>query len=322
VSLLLALNTDPSFLVDELVAGLTLGAVYALIALGYTMIYGILKLLNFAHGDVYMIGAYTGYFVMTGLGGPLKPRVPIVVLILLMFVAAMIGCGLLGVVIERFAYRPLRNAPRIAPLITALGVSFFLQASAQLIFGAEIRSYDTFNLGNSVLFQKGIHRVIFGINVDISLVRILVIFSAIFLMVALTLFVARTQIGKAMRATSYDREAAAMMGINVDRVIVATFFIGSALAGAAGVMTGLVFQQISIFMGFQAGLKAFTAAVIGGIGNIPGAMLGGFAVGLAESLAQGFVSSEFKDVIVFGVLIAFMLLRPQGLLGTPAIDKV
>jgi branched-chain amino acid transport system permease protein len=320
VSLVLAFNT--SFFVDEVVAGLTLGAVYALIALGYTMIYGILKLLNFAHGDVYMVGAYTGYFVMTGLGGPLAPRVPIVALILLMFLAAMVACGFLGVVIERFAYRPLRNAPRIAPLITALGVSFFLQASAQLLFGAEIRSYDTFSLDNSVLFVKGIHRTIFGVAVDISLVRIVVIIAAILLMIALTLFVARTQIGKAMRATSYDREAAAMMGINVDRVIVATFFIGSALAGAAGVMTGLVFQQISIFMGFQAGLKAFTAAVIGGIGNIPGAMIGGFAVGLAESLAQGYVSSEFKDVIVFAVLIAFMLLRPQGLLGTPAIDKV
>jgi branched-chain amino acid transport system permease protein len=320
VSLVLAFNT--SFFVDEVVAGLTLGAVYALIALGYTMIYGILKLLNFAHGDVYMVGAYTGYFVMTGLGGPLAPRVPIVALILLMFLAAMVACGFLGVVIERFAYRPLRSAPRIAPLITALGVSFFLQASAQLLFGAEIRSYDTFSLGNSVLFVKGIHRTIFGVAVDISLVRIVVIIAAILLMIALTLFVARTQIGKAMRATSYDREAAAMMGINVDRVIVATFFIGSALAGAAGVMTGLVFQQISIFMGFQAGLKAFTAAVIGGIGNIPGAMIGGFAVGLAESLAQGYVSSEFKDVIVFAVLIAFMLLRPQGLLGTPAIDKV
>jgi branched-chain amino acid transport system permease protein len=241
-----------------------------------------------------------------------------------MFLAAMLGAGALGMIIERFAYRPLREkrASRIAPLISALGVSFFLQASAQLLFGAEIRSYDTFNLGNSVLFQKGIHSTVLGVRIDISLVRIVVILSAVFLMAALTLFVGRTQIGKAMRATSFDREAAAMMGINVDRVIVATFFIGSALAGAAGVMTGLVFQQISIFMGFQAGLKAFTAAVIGGIGNIPGAMLGGFAVGLAESLAQGYVSSEFKDVIVFGVLIAFMLLRPQGLLGTPAIDKV
>jgi branched-chain amino acid transport system permease protein len=322
VGLVLALNTDPSYFVDELTAGLTLGAVYALIALGYTMIYGILKLLNFAHGDVYMVGAYTGYFVLTGLGGPLHPKVPIVVLILLMFLAAMIACGLLGVVIERFAYRPLRNAPRIAPLITALGVSFFLQATAQLLFGAQIRRYDTFNLQNSVLFVKGIHHEFFGVLVDISLVRIIVILSAIFLMIALTLFVARTQIGKAMRATSYDREAAAMMGINVDRVIVATFFIGSALAGAAGVMVGLVFQQVSILMGFQAGLKAFTAAVIGGIGNIPGAMLGGFAVGIAESFSEGYLSSTFKDVIVFGVLIAFMLLRPQGLLGTPAIDKV
>jgi branched-chain amino acid transport system permease protein len=322
VNVLLSINTDPSFFVDELTAGLTLGAVYALVALGYTMVYGILKLLNFAHGDVYMIGAYIGYFVLTGLGGPFHPRVSIVLLLFLMFLAAMVGCGLLGVVIERFAYRPLRNAPRIAPLITALGVSFFLQASAQLLFGAQIRSYDTFDLNNSVLFVKGIHRTVFGVTVDISLVRIFVILSAIFLMVALTLFVARTQTGKAMRATSYDREAAAMMGIDVDRVIVATFFIGSALAGAAGVMTGLVFQQVSVTMGFQAGLKAFTAAVIGGIGNIPGAMLGGFAVGLFESFAQGYWSSTFKDVIVFGILIAFMLLRPSGLLGTPAIDKV
>ncbi|MDX6412465.1 MAG: branched-chain amino acid transport system permease protein, partial [Gaiellaceae bacterium] len=276
MSFVLAFNTDPSYFVDELTAGLTLGAVYALVALGYTMIYGILKLLNFAHGDVYMVGAYTGYFVLTGLGGPLAPRVPIVVLILLMFLAAMVVCGLLGVVIERFAYRPLRNAPRIAPLITALGVSFFLQATAQLLFGAQIRRYDIFNLDNSVLFTKGIHSTVFGVFIDLSLIRIIVILAAIFLMIALALFVARTQIGKAMRATSYDREAAAMMGINVDRVIVVTFFIGSALAGAAGVMVGLVFSQVSTFMGFQAGLKAFTAAVIGGIGNIPGAMLGGF----------------------------------------------
>jgi branched-chain amino acid transport system permease protein len=322
VSFVLAFNTDPSYFVDELTAGLTLGAVYALVALGYTMIYGILKLLNFAHGDVYMVGAYTGYFVLTGLGGPLAPRVPIVVLILLMFLAAMVVCGLLGVVIERFAYRPLRNAPRIAPLITALGVSFFLQATAQLLFGAQIRRYDIFNLDNSVLFTKGIHSTVFGVFIDLSLIRIIVILAAIFLMIALALFVARTQIGKAMRATSYDREAAAMMGINVDRVIVVTFFIGSALAGAAGVMVGLVFSQVSTFMGFQAGLKAFTAAVIGGIGNIPGAMLGGFIVGLAESFAQGYWSSTFKDVIVFGILIAFMLLRPSGLLGSPAINKV
>ena len=313
---------DPSLFVDQLTAGLTLGAVYALIALGYTMIYGILKLLNFAHGDVYMVGAYVGYFVLTGLGGPLAPRLPLVPLILLMFLVAMVGCGLLGVVIERFAYRPLRNAPRIAPLITALGISFFLESSAQLLFGAQIRSYDTFNLHNGVLLFKGIHTKIYGVRLDLSLVRIIVIVSAVVLMVALTLLVNRTALGKAMRATSYDREAAAMMGIDVDRVIVATFFIASALAGAAGVMVGLVFFQVSNFMGFQAGLKAFTAAVVGGIGNIPGAMLGGFLVGIAEAFAEGYWSSTFKDAIVFGLLIAFMLLRPTGLLGTPAIQKV
>ncbi len=318
----LVLAFDPSLFVDQLTAGLTLGAVYALIALGYTMIYGILKLLNFAHGDVYMIGAYVGYFVLTGFGGPLNPSLPLVPLILLMFLVAMLGCGFLGVVIERFAYRPLRNAPRIAPLITALGISFFLETSAQLLFGAQIRSYDTFSLHNGVLLFKGIHTTIYGVRFDLSLVRIIVIVSAVTLMVALTLLVNRTALGKAMRATSFDREAAAMMGIDVDRVIVATFFIASALAGAAGVMVGLVFFQVSNFMGFQAGLKAFTAAVVGGIGNIPGAMLGGFLVGIAESFAEGYWSSEFKDAIVFGMLIAFMLLRPTGLLGTRAIQKV
>ena len=313
---------DPSLFVDQLTAGLTLGAVYALIALGYTMIYGILKLLNFAHGDVYMIGAYVGYFVLTVVGGPLSPSIPLVPLILLMFLVAMLGCGLLGVVIERFAYRPLRNAPRIAPLITALGISFFLESAAQLLFGAEIRTYDTYDLHNGLLLFKGIHTTIYGVTFDLSYARILVILSAVFLMISLTLLVNRTALGKAMRATSYDREAAAMMGIDVDRVIVATFFIASALAGAAGVMVGLVFQQVSNFMGFQAGLKAFTAAVVGGIGNIPGAMLGGFFVGIAEAFSQGYLSSTFKDVIVFGLLIAFMLVRPTGLLGTPAIQKV
>jgi branched-chain amino acid transport system permease protein len=239
-----------------------------------------------------------------------------------MFLAAMLGCGLLGVVIERFAYRPLRNAPRIAPLITALGVSFFLQASAQLLFGAEIRSYDTFDLNNSVLFVKGIHRKVFGVTVDISLVRIFVIFSAIFLMAALTLFVARTQTGKAMRATSYDQEAAAMMGIDVDRVIMATFFIGSALAGAAGVFNGLVYQSTFPTMGFQAGLFAFTAAVVGGIGNLPGAVAGGLLIGLAEAFATGYLSSTFQQAIVFALLIAVMLIRPSGLLGRPSLQKV
>src|SRR5438876_557773 len=251
---------DWHYFFAQLIAGLTLGSLYALLALGYTMVYGILKLLNFAHGDVYMIGAFLGYFALQGLGGPGKADVASWLVVTLMFLASMLGCGILGVVIERFAYRPLRNAPRIAPLISALGVSFFLQNSALLLFGASFRDYGTFDLIGTKTYQ-------IGTNLFFSVPKLLTFVSSIALMVVLTLFVARTRIGKAMRATSFDREAAAMMGIDVDRVISTTFFIGSALAGAAGVMFGLVFGQIYHFMGFLAGLKGFTAAVIGGIGR-------------------------------------------------------
>jgi branched-chain amino acid transport system permease protein len=304
------------FFVQQLVNGVTLGSVYALIALGYSMVYGILKLLNFAHGEVYMMGAFIGYFVLTGLGGSTSPNVPVAILLVFMLLAAMLGAGLLGVVIERFAYRPLRNAPRIAPLISAIGVSFFLQASALLLFTAQFRTYDT-----PQLISPTTHRLELG-PLSISLVRMLVIGSAIALMIALTLLVNRTRLGKAMRAVSYDREAAAMMGIDVDRVIVATFFIGSVLAGAAGVMVGLVFERVFHFMGFIAGLKGFTAAVIGGIGNIPGAMLGGLLIGLAEAFSASYISSTFQNLIVFGILIAVMLVRPSGLLGSPVLKKV
>jgi branched-chain amino acid transport system permease protein len=302
---------------DLTVSGLTLGSVYALIALGYSMVYGILKLLNFAHGDVYMIGAFLGFFALQGLGGPGKADVTSWLAVSLMFVVAMIGCGVLGVVIERFAYRPLRNAPRIAPLISALGVSFFLQNSALLIFGASFRDYGTFDLIGSKTYQ-------IGKNLFFSVPQLLTFVSSIALMVVLTLLVARTRIGKAMRATSFDREAAAMMGIDVDRVISVTFFIGSALAGAAGVMFGLVFGQIYHFMGFLAGLKGFTAAVIGGIGSIPGAMLGGFVVGLTESYATGYLpqGSTFQNLYVFSLLIIVILVRPSGLLGRADIKKV
>jgi len=306
------------YFVQELVNGLTLGSVYALIALGYSMVYGILKLLNFAHGEVYMIGAFIGYGVLTVSGGAVDPMFPIWLLISFMFIAAMIGSGLLGVVIERFAYRPLRNAPRIAPLISALGVSFFLQNTALLLFSADFRSYDTFSLDNGTLFTHGIHSG----PLNISLIRIIVIVTTAALMVGLALFVSRTRLGKAMRATAYDREAAAMMGIDVDRVIVLTFFIGSALAGAAGVMVGLVFQRVYHFMGFVAGLKGFTAAVVGGIGSIPGAMLGGIFIGLAESFSQGYISTRFYDLIVFGILIVVLIVRPTGLLGKADIKKV
>jgi branched-chain amino acid transport system permease protein len=304
------------------VNGLTGGSVYALIALGFSIVYGILKLLNFAHGDVFMIGAFIGYFVLTGFGGPLSPVIPLPLLIVLMFLLAMLGCGALGVVIERFAYRPLRNAPRIAPLISALGVSFFIQNSALLLFGAEIRSYDSadFANGHYAFPQYGIQ---WG-PLQLSIIRILTMALALVMCIALTQLIARTQLGKAMRATSYDREAAQMMGIDTDRVIASAFFIGSAIAGAAGVMFGLAFDNIFHLIGFENGLKAFTAAVIGGIGSIPGAALGGLVVGLAEAYSTGYIpnGTTFQDLWVFSLLILVLLIRPTGLLGKADITKV
>jgi branched-chain amino acid transport system permease protein len=299
------------------VDGLTLGSVYALIALGYTLVYGVLKLLNFAHGDVFMVGSFIGFGALQLLGGPADPAVPTWALLTLITLAAMAGCAALGVVIERFAYRPLREAPRIAPLISALGVSFFLANSMQLLFGANPRNYDLFSLSGGSLYLKGLD---IG-NVRVPLLRIITIVAALALMVALWFLVNRTRVGKAMRATSYDREAAAMMGIDIDRVIVFTFVLGSALAGAAGVLFALrVPTQVTI--GFVAGLKGFTAAVIGGIGSVPGAMAGGLILGFSEAYIQGYLSTKWSDLFVFLILIAFMIFRPQGLLGRPDIRKV
>jgi branched-chain amino acid transport system permease protein len=236
-----------------------------------------------------------------------------------MFFCAMLGGGLLGVMIERFAYRRLRNAPRIAPLITALGVSFFLENAAQLVLGAQFQSYNSFGWKNGELWVKGF-TLPAGVHVGIA--QVIVVAGTVVLMIALTLFVQRTQTGKAMRATSFDREAAAMMGIDVDRVIVVTFFIGSALAGAAGVFNGIAYQQVWPYMGFQAGLFAFVAAVVGGIGNLPGSVAGGLLIGLAEAFATGYISSTFQQAIVFAILIAVMLVRPSGLFGRATVQKV
>jgi len=310
---------DWSKLAQLTVNGTTLGCMYALIALGYSMVYGILKLLNFAHGDVFMIGAFIGYFVYSALGGPLDPSVPVAILLMTMLVAAAVGCGLLGVAIERFGYRPLRNAPRIAPLISALGLSFLIQNSALLAFGASFRSYNTFELDNGRLFSSGIHTSL----VNVSVMRLMVIAAAALLMVGLMAYIRYTAVGKASRAVAFDREAAEMMGIDVDRVIATIFFVGSALAGVAGVMFGLLFQNVYHYMGFIAGLKGFTAAVVGGIGSIPGAMLGGLFIGLAEAYADGYLpqGSTFQDLWVFFILITMMLLRPTGLLGKADIRR-
>ena len=303
------------FFIQELVNGLTTGSLYALVALGYTMVYGILKLLNFANGDLYMVGAFVGYFVIQWFGGPMALTIPVPLLLVIMFVLAGGGCGALGVAIERFAYRPLRDAPRIAPLITALGVSFFLENTVLLLLGAQTRIYNT---PDFISFGIGIH--IGPLSIDI--VRLMVIVLSVVLMIALTLLVARTKLGKQMRAVAADREAAEMLGINVDYTISATFFIGSALAGIAGVMGGLVFNQVYNLIGFVVGLKAFTAAVVGGIGSIPGAMLGGMLIGIAESFITGYISSTYTNLIVFGILIAVLILRPTGLLGRAPLQKV
>jgi branched-chain amino acid transport system permease protein len=301
--------------IQTIINGLTTGFLYALIALGYTMVYGVLKLLNFAHGDVYMIGAYIGYFVIQWFGGPTALSIPVPLLVAIMFIVAALGTGVLGVLIERFAYRPLRNAPRIAPLITALGVSFILENSVLLLFGGFTKSYST---NSFISFSSGIH--IGDVNIDSVQITIFVV--SILMMYGLMMLVDHTTLGKSMRAVASDREAAEMLGINVDRVISYTFFIGSAMAGVAGVMSGLAFNQISATIGFLAGLKAFTAAVVGGIGSIPGAMIGGLFIGICEAFAASYISSKYTDLIVFGILIVVMLVRPTGIFGRPALQKV
>ena len=304
-----------SFFFQELVNGVTTGALYALVALGFSMVYGVLKLLNFAHGDLYMVGAYIGFFVIQWFGGAQHLSIAVPLLLVIMFVLAAGLVGGLGVAIERFAYRPLRDAPRIAPLITAIGVSFFLESSALLLFGAQYRVYNT---AEFISLSSGIQ---IG-SVTIDSVQILVLVLGVVLMAGLQLLVNRTRLGRQVRAVAADREAAEMLGINVNFVITATFFLGSALAGVAGVMGGLLFNQVTSTIGFIVGLKAFTAAVVGGIGSIPGAMLGGLVIGVAESFVTGYISSTYSNLIVFGILIVVMLLRPTGLLGRAQLQKV
>jgi branched-chain amino acid transport system permease protein len=303
------------FFFQELVNGITTGALYSLVALGFSMVYGILKLLNFAHGDLYMVGAYIGFFVIQWFGGPQSLSIAVPLLLLIMFVLAAVLVGGLGVAIERFAYRPLRDAPRIAPLITAIGISFFLENAALLLFGAQFRVYNT---ADFISLSSGIT---IG-SVTIDSVQIMVLVLGLLLTVGLRELVNRTKLGKQMRAVAADREAAEMMGINVNFTIAATFFLGSALAGVAGVMGGLLFNQVTPTIGFIVGLKAFTAAVVGGIGSLPGAMLGGLLIGVAESMITGYISSTYTNLFVFALLIVVMLVRPSGLLGRAQLQKV
>ncbi len=298
---------------QQLVNGLETGSLYALIALGYTLVYGILEMLNFAHGDVYMVGGFlaagvAGLFVHNGVAA-----VPAGLIVGFMALAAMGGTGLLGIGIERVAYRPLRNANRLAPLITAIGVSLFLESVVQV----QVSPAPVLVPSDALVPQTVIH---VG-TVATPFMAAALFLVSVLLMFGLDTLVFRTQFGTAMRATAQDREAATFMGIDVDRVIVLTFLIGSALAGMGGVLFGLTFATVNFFMGFLIGIKAFAAAVIGGIGNIRGAMVGGLLLGVLESLVGGFISTTFQDTFAFLALIVVLLVRPQGLFGQPLPDR-
>ena len=294
-----------AILPQQLVFGLALGTVYGLVALGYTMVYGILFMINFAHGEIFMIGAYVGWWVLALLlqaqVGGLHPAW----VLPLMLLPAMLFTGALGVGLERFAYRPLylRGATRLGPLISAIGASIFLQNAVMLTQGARMKVYMT-----SLLFPRSWRIQIAGASISALVVAGLMMWG-------LHLLVQRTTLGRSIRAVAEDREMAAIMGVNVRRVIAVTFFMGSALGGAGGVLVGLYYTQIDFFMGYSAGLKAFTAAVLGGIGNIRGAMLGGLILGLVESLAVTFMNPAYKDVVAFVLLIVVLVVRPTGLLG-------
>lgn len=291
-----------------LVNGLTIGAFTALVALGYTMIYGIIRLINFAHGDVFMVGSFVGYALLVALAAQ---HWPIAVAIIVAIIGSMLLTGALGVVIERIAYRPLLTAPRLAILISALGVSLALEEGARIVFGAGFSSYP------DVLPNGGFSLA----GARTSYAQVGMIALSLLLMAGLYLFVQRTATGTAMRALAMDRDAARLMGINVERTIMLTFVLGSVLAGASGVMQGLYYTQINFIMGFLIGLRAFTAAVLGGIGNIPGAMVAGFLIGLLQSFSAGYVSSRWSDAIIFAVLIIVLVVKPTGLFGERVVER-
>ncbi len=304
-----------AILPQQLVFGLALGTVYGLLALGYTMVYGVLFMINFAHGEVFMIGAYVGWGVLAVLldwsVGGLHP----IWVLPLMLAPAMLFCGGLGMTLERFAYRPLyaRGATRLGPLISAVGASIFLQNAVMLTQGARMKVYMT-----NFLFPRDWRFDILGVNISVLVIVMIVV--SVLLMWALVVLVQRTTLGRSIRAVSEDREMAAVMGINVGRVVGMTFFLGSALGGAAGVLIGLYYTQIDFVMGYSAGLKAFTAAVLGGIGNIKGAMVGGLLLGVIESLAVTFINPAFKDVVTFAVLILTLVFKPEGIFGETLAD--
>ena len=305
---------SPSTWQSLVVAGIALGSVYGLIALGYTLVYGILFMINFAHGEVFMWGAFTAWFAATGLNDTGIMDANPVLAFFLVLLTAMLVSMVVAILLERIAYRPLRGAPRLVPLITAIGASLFLQYTARGFFGSGVRAYPNFGLFSG------------SVNIGpllISVSDLVVIVAAVALMVALYFFINRTRTGRAMRAVSEDKDVAAMMGINVDRIIVTTFAIGGLLAGAAGILYTLLFNQVDFFMGFLPGIKAFTAAVLGGIGNVIGAVLGGLVLGVLEQVGPNLFllgydipsPNQLKDVIAFSVLVLVLIFRPSGILG-------
>lgn len=291
---------------QQFINGLSLGSIYALIALGYTMVYGIVTLINFAHGDIMMMGAYAGYFVLVALGATSGGFAAALLV-------AMIFCGFLGVAIERLAYRPLRNAPRLNSLITAIAVELILQNMMRVLpfAGPDPKQFPALNVPAIVIGP-----------VSIPGIKALVIIASVLLMLALHILVNYTRTGKAMRSVSYDMQASSLMGINVNKTIAVTFAIGSVLAGAGGVLYASAYPQVDPLMGYMPGLKAFVAAVLGGIGSIPGAMIGGVILGIAETMTKGYGPSQYADAISFGILILILLVKPTGLLGKKRVIKV
>jgi branched-chain amino acid transport system permease protein len=296
---------------QQLTNGLAVGGIYALIALGYTMVYGVLKLINFAHGELFTIGAYLGLTLLGSFAMMDHAGAFIGVLVLSFMVMGL--AGLVGILLDQAAYKPLRESPRLSAVVSALGASIFFQNTLMLIYGARFQVYP-----RDILPRTAVP--VFGLN--IPLMRILILITSLVLMGALYLFIQKTRIGTAIRASAIDQQAARLMGINVNRVIMMVFFVGASLGGVAGLMVGLYYGQINFTMGWIYGLKAFTAAILGGIGNIPGAMVGGILLGIMEALGAAYISIAWKDAISFFVLILILILRPTGLLGERVAEKI
>jgi branched-chain amino acid transport system permease protein len=303
-----------SYFLQQLINGLTLGAIYGLIAIGYTMVYGIVGMINFAHGEIYMIGAFVSLITYFVLGAAGVTWVPLALMLVLL--SAMGFTAFYGWTVERIAYRPLRGSFRLAPLISAIGMSVFLQNYVQLLQGAQVKSMPPVVTGGLRLMESG------GFVVQVSYLQIVIVVATVALMAGFSVMIATTPLGRAQRACEQDMTMAALLGINVDRTISTTFVIGALLAAVAGMMVTLYYGVIDFFIGFLAGMKAFTAAVLGGIGSLPGAMLGGVLIGLIEAFWSGYFNAAYKDVAVFGILILVLVLRPSGLLGRPEVEKV